>query len=70
MPASTFSITPKSYANGVSEEIMGAALKKLGWGRGSYLISTKLFHAGLHEGPNQQDTLNRKVLAGGRSADR
>ncbi len=49
------------YAAGKSEEIMGAALKKLGWHRGSYLISTKLFW-GLHEGPNQQNTLNRKYL--------
>lgn len=51
----------EQYANGVSEEIMGAALKKLGWRRGSYLVSTKLFW-GLHEGPNEQDTLNRKYL--------
>jgi voltage-dependent potassium channel beta subunit len=40
---------------------MGAALKKLGWHRGSYLVSTKLFW-GLHAGPNQQNTLNRKYL--------
>lgn len=49
------------YAGGVAEEIMGAALKKLGWYRGSYLVSTKLFW-GLHEGPNQENTLNRKYL--------
>jgi voltage-dependent potassium channel beta subunit len=40
---------------------MGAALKKLGWRRGSYLVSTKLFW-GLHDGPNEQNTLNRKYL--------
>ncbi len=51
----------EAYANGKSEEIMGAALKKLNWRRGSYLISTKLFW-GLHEGPNEQNTLNRKYL--------
>lgn len=51
----------ENYANGMSEEIMGAALKKLGWRRGSYLVSTKLYW-GLHEGPNQQNTLNRKYL--------
>ena len=51
----------ETYAAGKSEEIMGAALKKLGWHRGSYLISTKLFW-GLHDGPNQQNTLNRKYL--------
>jgi voltage-dependent potassium channel beta subunit len=49
------------YAAGKSEEVMGAALKRLGWRRGSYLISTKLFW-GLHEGPNEQNTLNRKYL--------
>ena len=31
------------YAFGKSEEVMGAAFKKLGWRRGSYLVSTKLF---------------------------
>lgn len=51
----------ETYAAGKSETIMGAALKKLGWRRGSYLISTKLFW-GLHEGPNEQNTLNRKYL--------
>ncbi|MGI9219915.1 MAG: aldo/keto reductase [Woeseiaceae bacterium] len=51
----------ETYAGGTSEEIMGSALRKLGWNRGSYLVSTKLFW-GLHEGPNQQNTLNRKYL--------
>lgn len=49
------------YAGGKSEEVMGMALKKLGWRRGSYLISTKFFW-GLHDGPNEKDTLNRKYL--------
>ena len=49
------------YAQGKSEEVMGAALKKLGWRRDSYLVSTKLFW-GLHDGPNEQNTLNRKYL--------
>lgn len=51
----------ENYAAGKSEEVMGAALKKLGWRRGSYLVSTKLFW-GLHESPNEQNTLNRKYL--------
>ena len=51
----------EGYAGGKSEQVMGAALKKLGWRRGSYLVSTKLFW-GLHEGPNEQNTLNRKYL--------
>lgn len=49
------------YASGKSEEVMGAALKKLGWRRGSYLVSTKLFW-GLNEGVNEKNTLNRKYL--------
>jgi voltage-dependent potassium channel beta subunit len=49
------------YASGKSEEIMGAALKKLGWRRGSYLVSTKLYW-GFHDQPNEQNTLNRKYL--------
>ncbi len=51
----------EGYAAGKSEELMGEALKRLGWRRGSYLISTKLFW-GLHAGPNEQNTLNRKYL--------
>jgi voltage-dependent potassium channel beta subunit len=52
------------YAGGKSEEVMGAALKRLGWRRGSYLVSTKLYW-GLHENPNEQSTLNRKYLIEG-----
>ena len=51
----------EAYAGGKSEEIMGAALRKLGWRRGSYLVSTKLFW-GLNDGPNERNTLNRKYL--------
>ena len=51
----------ESYAGGKSEEIMGAALKKLGIRRASYLVSTK-FYWGLNEGPNEKNTLNRKYL--------
>lgn len=49
------------YASGKSEEVMGAALKKLGLRRSSYLVSTK-FYWGLHDGPNEKNTLNRKYL--------
>jgi len=54
----------ETYAAGKSEEIMGAALKKLGWRRMSYLVSTKLYW-GLNEGPNEKNTLNRKYLMQG-----
>jgi len=52
------------YAGGKSEEVMGAALKKLGWRRGSYLVSTK-FYWGVNEGVNERNTLNRKRLIEG-----
>ena len=49
------------YAKGASETIMGDALRKLGWRRASYIVSTK-FYWGLYEGPNERKTLNRKYL--------
>ncbi len=52
------------YAGGKSETVMGNALKKLKWRRGSYLISTKFFW-GLHDGINEKNTLNRKRLIEG-----
>ena len=54
----------ENYASGLSEEVMGAALKKLGWRRGSYLISTKFFW-GINDTPNEKNTLNRKYLIEG-----
>jgi voltage-dependent potassium channel beta subunit len=56
------------YAAGRSEEIMGAALKQLGWPRLNYIVSTKFFwgldRGGDHPGAgvNRRDTLNRKYL--------
>ncbi len=52
------------YAHGLSEEVMGQALKKLNWRRSSYLISSK-FYWGLDEGINEKNTLNRKRLIEG-----
>jgi voltage-dependent potassium channel beta subunit len=49
------------YAKGLSETIMGGVLKKMGWRRSSYIVSTKFFW-GLSDGPNEKDTLNRKYL--------
>ena len=54
----------EAYANGKSEEVMGAALKKLRWRRGSYLVTTKLYW-GLNNGVNEKNTLNRKRLIEG-----
>ncbi len=49
------------YAKGEAERIMGAAISKLGWRRSSYIVSTKFFW-GMHDGPNERNTLNRKYL--------
>ena len=49
------------YAKGRSETIMGEVLKKAGWRRSSYIVSTKFFW-GMHDGPNEKNTLNRKYL--------
>lgn len=49
------------YAGGNAEIVMGNVLKKTGWRRASYVVSTKFFW-GLHPGPNEKDTLNRKYL--------
>jgi voltage-dependent potassium channel beta subunit len=54
----------EGYAGGRSEEIMGQALKRLGWPRLNYVVSTKFFW-GLDrngEAINRRDTLNRKYL--------
>ena len=51
----------EAYAGGKSEEIMGEVLKKMGWPRLQYLVSTKFFW-GIQEGPNSRNTLNRKYL--------
>jgi len=52
------------YAGGKSEEVMGAALKQLGWRRSSYLVSTK-FYWGIHNNVNEKNTLSRKRLIEG-----
>jgi voltage-dependent potassium channel beta subunit len=53
------------YAAGKSEELMGASLKKLGWDRLTYMVSTKFFWglpAKWGDGVNEKNTLNRKYL--------
>jgi voltage-dependent potassium channel beta subunit len=49
------------YARGKSEQIMGQAIKELGWPRHSYVISSKYFW-GIHDTVNTRNTLNRKYL--------
>lgn len=52
------------YAGGKSEDVMGHALKKLGWRRSSYLVSTKIYF-GIKDNVNEKNTLNRKRLIEG-----
>ena len=54
----------EAYARGESERVMGEALRKLGWRRGSYLVTTKIYW-GLYDGINEKNTLNRKRLIEG-----
>jgi voltage-dependent potassium channel beta subunit len=54
----------EAYAMGRSEEVMGEALRRLGWPRLNYVVSTKFFW-GLDRGDqaiNRRNTLNRKYL--------
>ena len=54
----------EAYAGGRSEELMGAALRRLGWPRLNYVVSTKFFWGLDRQGEavNRRDTLNRKYL--------
>lgn len=57
--------TAEVYANGVAEELMGKAIKELGWKRSDLVISTKIFWGG--QGPNDTG-LSRKHLIEGTKA--
>jgi voltage-dependent potassium channel beta subunit len=47
----------EAYANGNAEKVMGNAIKKLGWSRESFVVSSKVFWGG--QGPNDRG-LSRK----------
>jgi len=51
----------EAYAGGESERVMGEAIRKNGWQRHEYVVSSK-FYWGIHETPNTKHTLNRKYL--------
>lgn len=52
------------YANGESEKVMGSILKKMGWSRDSYILSSKVFFGvqGLTDSRPTQKGLNRKHI--------
>ena len=54
------------YADGQSEVVMGEALKRLGWTRDRYLISTKIFWGG--QEPNQRGLSRKHIVEGVRNA--
>ena len=48
------------YENGLSEKVMGSALKKLSWPRSSYCVSSKVFWGG--EKPTQKGLSRKHVV--------
>ena len=54
------------YANGASEIIMGKALKRAGWKRSDYVISTKIFWGG--NGPNDNGLSRKHIIEGTNAA--
>lgn len=49
------------YANGASEKVMGEILKKMGWSRDSFIVSSKVFFGAGGDLPTQKG-LNRKHI--------
>ncbi|BDA50125.1 Voltage-gated potassium channel subunit beta-1 [Coccomyxa sp. Obi] len=50
------------YADGKAEEVMGQAIKELGWKRSDYVISTKIFWGG--KGPNDKGLSRKHIIEG------
>ncbi|GJM87353.1 hypothetical protein PR202_ga03299 [Eleusine coracana subsp. coracana] len=50
------------YANGRAEEIMGQAIRDLGWRRSDIVLSTKLFWGG--QGPNDKGLSRKHIVEG------
>ncbi|TVQ91459.1 MAG: aldo/keto reductase [Deltaproteobacteria bacterium] len=62
----TFFDNAEVYAGGKSEEVMGEALKQLGWSRDRYTVSTKIFWGG--EEPNQRGLSRKHIVEGVQAA--
>ncbi|KAJ3101408.1 hypothetical protein HK100_004551 [Physocladia obscura] len=56
----------EGYAEGKSEIAMGKAIKKFGWKRSSYVISTKIFWGG--EGVNETGLSRKHIVEGTKAA--
>lgn len=56
----------EGYAGGEAETVMGNVIKKLGWQRESYVISTKIFWGG--SGPNDTGLSHKHIIEGANKA--
>ncbi len=54
----------EGYADGEAERVMGAILKKSGWRRSSYIVSSKVFFGWEDEKPNQSGLSRKHVIEG------
>lgn len=52
----------ESYADGKAEEVMGAILKKSGWRRSSYMVSSKVFFGAEGDRPNEEGLSRKHVV--------
>lgn len=52
------------YARGMSEVVMGKSLKKLGWSRDSYLVSSKVFFGAGGQAPTQKGLSRKHIVEG------
>jgi voltage-dependent potassium channel beta subunit len=52
----------ESYADGQAEVVMGAILKKSGWRRSSYLLSSKVFFGAAGDRPNEEGLSRKHVV--------
>lgn len=52
----------EGYADGQAEVVMGDILKKSGWRRGSFLVSSKVYFGAEHDGPNEMGLSRKHVI--------
>ncbi len=52
----------ESYADGQAEVVMGSILKKSGWRRSSYLVSSKVFFGSSGDRPNEEGLSRKHVV--------
>jgi voltage-dependent potassium channel beta subunit len=52
----------EAYANGNAEVVMGNVIKKMGWDRSDFVVSTKIFWGG--EGPNRTGLSAKHIVEG------